>query len=735
VITLLLALAILLALTAIGAGPSALLLGRRGAWMTIAPIVGLAVVVVLAEVPAWFFGARAWAWPVAIASMVFSSVLLWKRRTWSTEARSLELRSLWLLGVPMLLAAWAVLPYYRVDTLTTLSEHNHDYMFYLALEADLVDMGYGAPSVLGDELFPRFGALLRRGGWRAGICTVSAFFAGLFRLEPHQVDGALWSAIYASTPTTLLGAFGLVVPRSSRRARLFLVLWAIACGPAWMLLRWSFASHIAALPLIVLFAASLWRGLREATWHRRALAALLLAATVSVFADASPYVLLIALAATFAAPTWRARWRRVRHWRWALLAAAVMPFTLWRIALSLHSLAAVGVQAPLLGIGGDLARLLPEALGQHVFGTELGRLSDPVSVLMMASSAAGLVLLCVGLARLRSRSVRVGVLVPVLIGLSTIVALSWAGPSFVYAGWKLAMTMSPFVAIGLAAALDRVHWIGASTAAVLLLSAQVATLARAIDHAPDPIGVLPVHEQLADRLAVERGELYLVGHHSGSVHLHDEHALTYLLDRRGRALRAHIHPISYIRTSWPEPDFARGGSERTIAVIVDPNAAIVVGPTVPLASVPAPYTALELGPGAFVANLGFDRGFHDVEHDDQRAFRWADRVSLLHVDLLQAGDCLEMELRGIDDGLGPWLAVDEVAVLEHTLAPLDRSIGPGSVVPITRDWTWQRLRCAAAPGPMVLSLRYLGGRRPEQIDARSIFVAFGRARIVRFDAD
>ncbi len=325
-IALALALALLLLFSAVGAGPSLWLLGPRwrALWPAFAPIVGFALVVVLADVPSWFLPAWSYAWPLFGALAIASAVLLYRQR------RELTRASLVLFVPPLALLPWALAPYLSLDAPTTLSEHNHDWMYYLNLEASLGQLAYrDSWSDTGDH-FHDMGAVLRRGGWRAGISLAGSSVSAISGLAPHQVDGVLWGVLYACFPGAVHAAHRMLVPRASRASRAFVLASAALSGPALLLLRMSFASHLASLPLMTLLLPVAWRGLRARGPELRVLATLLLAASISVLADASPYLAVLGLVLVLAARhAGHVPWSRLApRAAWAFLAPAVVPFSI-----------------------------------------------------------------------------------------------------------------------------------------------------------------------------------------------------------------------------------------------------------------------------------------------------------------------------------------------------------------------------------------------------------------------
>ncbi|GAB4204667.1 MAG: hypothetical protein OHK0013_19800 [Sandaracinaceae bacterium] len=712
----------LVLLAAVGAGPSLWLLGPRWRehWPLCAPIVGFALVVVLGDVPSWFLAAPAYAWPLLGALGIASAVLVHRHR------REVSARSLRYLGLPAVLLPWALAHYLGRETLTTVSEHNNDWLYYLNLESALGRAGYGAPWLDTGDLFWDMGAVLRRGGWRAGISIAGSVLGAISGLAPHQVDGTFWGVLHACFPGSVLAAHHMLVPRASPRARLFVLASAVLSGPALLLLRMSFASHLAAMPLIVLAMPVTWRGLTTRGSGLRGLAALLLAAAITVLADASPYLAMMGLALVIAARTMRGiPWARLcPRAAWGLLALALVPAALYRIFLSIRSLEVTGYHPPTARFDASLGSLLATALGQHVHEVRWSEEPSPSVVVVAAAGVVGCALVVVA-GRTAARASRAGLFVPILVGGS--LGLGTDLLDLDYPSWKLALTSSPFVTLVLAAGLERAPRIGITLGALLLL-VQAGTLVSATLRAPDVIGVLPEHETLVERLESEPGHVYLMGHQgllSGVAH---EHALAYLLAQRGRRLHATAHPASYYRVSWPPQDLAiRREDERLVVVTLDPERVLGAGRELFRSG---PFVVLEPEPGARVSSLAYMSGFMDPEVEPDRVFRWADAQASLIVDLPAEDACLVADVRGTPDGNATGLRVVVRPLARLEWAPALDVVLSEEMVPLTYDWTPQVFaRAGGLPQAVHVAIEYVGGRSAARVDQRPIHFALGNLAV------
>jgi hypothetical protein len=719
-------LAMLALFTFLGAGPSLALLGPRARplWPLVAPVVGFALVVVAGDLPSWWLPVPAYAWPLFALLATASLALLVTRRA------ELSVRALPWLAVPALALPWALAPYLRTGWLTTLSVHNHDWVYYLDLETALGRAGYGAPWTDTGDLFTDMGAVLRRGGWRAGLSIASAWLSGLSGLAPHQVDGTLWGVLHACLPGATLAAHRLVVPRASRRARAFVVLAAALSGPALLLLRMSFASHLAAMPLLALALPLAWRGLTSAGPSLRALAALLLAATITVLADASPYLGAMGIGLVLAARYGRdIPWNRLGpRAGWALLAPALVPAALYRIVLSLRSLAVTGYHPPAARFDASLGLLTATSFGDYVHEVRWTEEPWPLAVLVLAGAGVGVALLA-NVSRVRARATRVALLAP--LGVAATLMLGCDLLHLDYPTWKIALTASPLVTLALAAALDRARRIGVF-AGVILLAAQLATVAWATVRAPAPIGVLPLHEALAERLHDEPGRLHLMGHQGFVEGVGHEHALAYLFAQQRRSLHAVAHPASYYRVSWPTQDHAiptRGEPLRVITT--DPDRVLHAGRALWRSG---PFTVFAPAPGARVSSVSFDEGFLGPEREPERLFRWADAHAALTVDLPAGDACLAADLRGTPDGNAEGLRVRIRPYLRETWTPAPDALGE-TIVPLSHDWTPRTIGWSGGrPQTIRIELDYLGQRGPERVDGRPIHIAVGNLAVRRGNA-
>jgi hypothetical protein len=717
-------LAMLAVLTAIGAGPSLWLLGPRWRtlWPHFAPVVGLALVVVVGDVPSWFLATPAYAWPL-LGMLAIASALLVHRHRDALGAPALRM-----LALPALLLPWALAHYLARDVLTTVSEHNNDWLYYLNLESALGRAGYGAPWADTGDLFHDMGSVLRRGGWRAGISVAGSVFGAVFGLLPHQVDGTFWGVLHACFPGTVLAAHHLVVPRASPRSRAFVLASAVLSGPTLLLLRMSFASHLAAMPLIVLAMPVIWRGLTSRGPGLRALAVLLLAATITVLADASPYLAVMGLAMVVAArAATTIPWARLGPRAAAgLLAPALVPAALHRIVLSIQSLQVTGYHPPAARFDASLGSLLATALGQDVHEVRWAEEPLPAVGLVAIAGVIGCALVAIA-GRTSTRASRAALFVPLLVGGT--LGLGTDLLDLDYPSWKLALTSSPFVALALAAGLERARRTGTALG-ILLLLAQAATLVAATLRAPDVIGVLPEHEALVARLEAEPGHVYLMGHQGLPAGVAHEHALAYLLAQRGRRLHATSHPASYYRVSWPPQDLAvREGDERLVVVTLDPDRVLGGGRELFRSG---PFVVLEPAPGARVASLAYTSGFMDPEAEPDRVFRWADAQAALIVDLPAEDACLRADVRGTPDGNASGLRVVVRPLARLEWAPALDVVLTEEMVPLSHDWARRTFaRSGGTPQAVHVAIEYMGGRSPERIDARPIHFAMGNVAIAR----
>lgn len=708
----------------LGAGPSVWLLGSRWRplWPLVAPVVGFALVAVLGDATSWRWRVPAYAWPLLGLLTTASVALLYRHR------RDIAARDLRAFGLLVLLLPWALAPYLSLHSLTTLSEHNHDWTYYLNLETALGRAGYGAPWTDTGDLFVDMGSVLRRGGWRAGLSIVGVWLGAIFGLAPHQVDGTLWSVVYVSFVGATVAAHRMLVPVASMRARAFVIAAAAASGPALLLLRMSFASHLAAMPLIVLWTAVSLRALTSRTSSLCALGALLLAAAITVLADAAPYYAVMGVALV-GASVWARRIPLRRLWpraAWGLLAPALVPAAMYRIVLSVRSLEVTGYRPPAARFATGIGTLLTSALGDSLH--EVPWPDEPRSLVAVVVAAAVTGTMLVGAASLvRTRTSRALIFTPLLVGLALVLVCDLLGLD--YPTWKIALTTSPFVTIALAAGLDRSPRVGL-VAGTLVLAVQCGTAGWALARAPDPIGILPIHEALVARLEHEPGRLYLMGHQGRPLGVAHEHALVYLFAQRGRQLHAIADPSSYYRVSWPAQDLAiPEGDERVLVITPDPEGVLNGGREL-LRS--GPFHVLAPEPGARPSNLSFDEGFLAREVEPGRVFRWAEAIATLTVDLPAPDACLVAEVRGTPDGDATALQVVTRPFARDTWAPIAETVVDEQVVPIGSDWALRTFaRSADRPEAVQVTIVYLGRRRGEFVDSRPIHFALGNVDVRR----
>lgn len=717
-------LALLVFFTLLGAGPSVSMLGPRWRplWPLVAPVVGFALVAVAGDAPSWRWSVAAYAWPLTALLAATSVALLYRHR------RALHAHELRLFALPVLLLPWALAPYLSLHSLTTLSEHNHDWTYYLNLETALRRAGYGASWTDTGDLFVDMSAVLRRGGWRAGLSVVGAAVGTIFRLAPHQVDGTLWGVLDVVFVGATVAAHRIMVPVASMRARAFVVVAAAASGPALLLLRMSFASHLAAMPLMVLSTAVSFRALTSRTQTLPALGALLLAATITVLADATPYLAAMGLALV-AASLWARRIPLARlgpRAAWGLVAPALVPVALYRIVLSIRSLEVTGYRPPGARFDTGVGTLLTSALGDSLH--EVPWAEEPSSLLglVVAASVTGTVL--VGAAAfVRARTSRAMLFAPLLVGLALALACDLLGLG--YPTWKIALTTSPFVTIAIAAGLDRLPKRGLA-AGTLVLAVQCGTAGWALARAPEPIGILPVHEALVARLAHQPGRVYLMGHQGRPLGVAHEHALGYLLAQHDRTLHAIPDPSSYYRISWPAQDLAIPVGEAPLVVVTPDLDGVLNGGRERFRI--GPFHVLSPEPGARPSNLSYDEGFLAREVEPGRVFRWADERATLTVDLPAEDACLVAEIRGTPDGDATAVQVLVRPFARDTWAPVADEVIGERVVPIGVDWSLQTLARASGPAQAVqVTIVYLGRRRGELVDARPIHFALGNVGVRR----
>lgn len=724
---------LILALFALlGAGLSVWLLGARyrRLWPLTAPVVGFASIAVLGDVPSFLFGADVYAWPLFLALAALNIALLFKHR------RALQRSDAHWLCLPLAFLPFALLPYLRLGALTTLSEHNHDWVYYLNLETSLAHDGYASSWADTGGLFHDMSCVLRRGGWRAGISIVGSFVGALLNLRPHQVDGAMWCVLHAIFPSTALAGFSMLVPRSSKQARAFVLIATAFSGPALLLLRMSFASHLASMPLFTLLVCVTWRALRERAAQRRALAALLLAASITVLADGAPYLVSVLLGLTIAAQRQRTTpWRRlIPRLGWGIAALAIIPASLYRIYLSLYSLSVTGYHPPAARFDASLHALLPTLLGQHAHEVNLAEWHH-LPFLAVLVAVAGALGLSSSFRRVRSRGARAGLLTPLFIAILLILYCDMM--ELDYPAWKIALTASPFSLFALATALDRAPH--ARIMGGALLASQLLTVAYAMSHAPPPLGVLPMHERLVNTLRAHPGEVHLLGHHGSPVGVLHEHALAYLFEQDGRRLRAIAHPSSYLRISWPRDDFAVRSDAREVLVITSDEDRVIaedahvihrsgLDETMPELG---EFTVMALGAGSAAASIQFAEGFLPREVEPTFAFRWSDARSVLYVDLPTEDSCFTATLRGSPDGDAQGVLVTAHAMAPHAYFGAPELVVARRAVPLEAHWMRRTLAHARTPQTVMLELTYLGQRHEPRVDTRPIHFALGALELRR----
>lgn len=709
-------LAMLALFSLIGAGPSVALLGARWRrlWPLTAPVLGFALVAVVGDAPSWRWTIASYAWPLLVLLVGTSAALLYRHR------RDLAREDALLFALPALVLPLSLAPYLTSGALTTLSEHNNDWAYYLSLESALRHAPYGASWTDTGDLLTDMGSVLRRGGWRAGLSVVGTWLGVLSGLLPHQIDGTLWGVLHAIFPGATLAAHQLLVPRASRQARAFVIAAAVASGPALLLLRMSFASHLAAMPLLVLWTAITTRALGARGASLRVLAVLLLAAAITVLADAAPYLAVMGVALV-AATAWARHLplaRLLPRAAWGLLAPALVPAAVYRVVLAVRSLEVTGYRPPAARFDAGIGVTLTTAFGQYVHEVPWG----DVSRVVFGASVAGVVVGVVVLSRamlVRARASRAWIFTPPLVGLALAVAADLYGLE--YPTWKIALTASPLVTIALAAGLDRSRR-AAPAAAVLIVGAQLVMLVWSATHAPDPIGVLPVHEALVARVTREPGRVYLMGHQGRVDGVAHEHALVYLFAQHGRPLHTTAHPASYYRVSWPaqEPAIPEDG-EPLLVIALDRDAVLGGGRAL---FREGPFTVLQPEPGVRPANLVLGAGILAPEHEPGRTFRWADERATLWVDLPAEDACLVADVRGTPDGDAPALQVVTRPFARDTWAPIADTVLTDEEIPIDHDWATRTIaRSAGPPQAVEVTFVYLGRRRGERVDPRPIHFA------------
>jgi hypothetical protein len=687
----LLALVLLGALTLVGAGPARACLParHREAWPALAPVLGLALVVVASEGPQFFVPGRRYGAPLlAVLSVASLFLLARSRRTASRPPRGVFVA----LGGVLASLAIALRPQIGLPAPTTLSTGNYDHVYYFGLEHALRDHAYRDLAGYEQALVQRMAWLLRHGGWRSGISQVSVIASSVSGLPPHRVDGALWALAFALLPAASWTVHVLVAPRASRRARALAAFAAVLSTPPLMLLRETFASHVASLPLLLAGSAALYRGARARHPGLSVAAALLLAATLSVFADG--FALLTAVSLALVAVAVRESGGRALG-RAALTLAglgALATFALVRMTWAAASLSVTGYHGPrtdprLSGVG----ELLPTMVGLHA---EIGARLEDASVVARASAwlgtAAALVLL-VGL--LRASRVARGYGAAVFGASGALLAtLLLAGTP--YPTWKLALTVSVFAPACLALGADALARHGGSRVAVAASAAYVGCLAVRLvawDRTErDRVGVMPLHEQVAEAVRARGGEAYMVGHLASEASIRHEHPLGYLLEASGQPLHETPHAFSYYAVSRPWAVMPLHDGHVETAVVVDPGAAFVRGRRL------GAFGPLELWDVSQPHDVALDvvhvGGFFEPELEPGRSFRWAgERATFLLG--FRAGGCWTFDSRA---------AAGLPATVRVTLGAREERLEIGG------DWRALRVRARDAWGVHRVRLDYEG---------------------------
>ncbi|MCA2981055.1 MAG: hypothetical protein INH41_03395 [Myxococcaceae bacterium] len=702
-----------LALWAAGAGYAVWALGPRWArlWPALAPVLGLSVLVVASDGPAFFLGARQWSLPLAALTYGGSLALAVRHRG------ALRGGQWWFLlaAGPALLAALG--PMLREGVVTTLSRGNHDYVFYDALAQSLRQRGYGSDGV--DRLLTAdlTTFVLRHGGWRSGLSQVTAFFGALTGRPMHQVDALVWATAFTALPGAALVAFELVRPASSKGARA-LVLGAAALGaPAVMLLRDAYASHLVSLPLMLVWAGALTRSLATRAPGLLAVAAVTLGASLSVLADGAP--LFLAVWAATALLLARARpWARARVLARAVAAGALgvaaVPFMLTRMLWQLQSLALTGYLGARGGsvggvdaLAGDLLQLVPPALfvsPRPVLGLREEPLPVALAVGVGVFAAAALLR---RLPRLRGPS-RV---LALALGASYLVELGLLQLTDKhYPAWKLALSVGAFAPVLVGLALDAGRRrVGAALAAGWLAAMALVTGYEEWSR-PAHVGVRAEPLEVMRRLDALDGELFMVGTVGGEGTLAWAHPLALLAAERGRPLHHTPHRYSYFTLSAPTKR-PRHDGRREYAVVVAPAESDVEGPLVFQAG---PVEVRDVsGPAGRALSFGFiEDGWYEAERDQERRFRWSRQRSAVSADF---------------GGKGCW-AVDARALVPE--ARLDVRFGASSWAwPLGLDWRRFRIP-AEAFGTHRIDFDYTGPVAQIPGETRALHFALATPRWV-----
>lgn len=641
------ALALYALLFVTGAGWAIALLGRRFAphWPAASVTVATALLVVVTDAPAFFLGARAWSWPLLALALVSSIALAVRHRDRLKRGR-------WafaLVTVPALLAGlW---PQLAEGLATTLSRGNHDYAFYQALAQSLLVRGYGSGDVDALSAVDTTAFVLRHGGWRSGITHLSAWLAAITGRPVYEIDGPLWAGLYAALPGAALVAHGFLRPRASRAARLLVALSALLASPALMLLRDTFASQLASLPLLLVLAAALFRGLASRARGLHALAVLTLGASLSVLADGAPLlvVLLGVMALTLARGHRTARWRILdRAVGIGALGAAVVPFMVVRILWQLQSLRLTGYVGARGGsaggkdaLAGDLLQLLPPLFGVGTKPLLSLRHEHVLVALAVVLALLAAMVLLVRLRRLHGPPAAFA-LTAALTYLAVLGVLQFTDQH--YPAWKAALSASVFVPVLLGVAVDLAgsKRIAAALAAVYLVGLGAILTSDELT-LPPTAGIRREQLELARRLERLPGELFLVGNLGSERTLKWELPLQLLLSASGRHLHHTPHPFSYFTTGvrglFPTHD---GRPEH--AVVLSSAEADVEGP---LQWQTGPVEVRDIsGPKGRALNFGFIYGWYDAEREPERRFRWSRAASTVLADFRGKG-CWVFEARAL----------------------------------------------------------------------------------------
>ncbi|HCF60551.1 MAG TPA: hypothetical protein DFS52_21455 [Myxococcales bacterium] len=707
----LLGIALLLLLAALGAGPTLALLPARWSrhWPIVAPIVGLCLLIVASDAPGYFLPSRTYGPPLILFLLTLSLGLAWRLRA---RARPL----CWAALVPVLpLLAIGVWPIGREGILTTLGFRNHDYLFYTLVELQLLKWPQSLPDWLQRAPAEHFAAVARLGGWRMGLPFVSANLCALLRLLPHQLDGTLWAALYALFPGTVATAHALIVPRASRQARLGLLLLASLSGTSLTLLRIDAASQLAATLVLLLIWGIGWRALGARPRGMRALAGLLIAGLASLLHESAPFLLLLAINLVLSLRlTRRLAWGAIgKRLAWAVLAVALMPFTLLRALQAAQNLnrGAFGQW-----FGGELISLFPSAFGMGTGSPGvLEEVPAAVRALTVVGGLAGAALLLQS-HRLRQpqralvTSLSGGVVL--LLGLLPLTGIT-------YFGGKLAMTFHPFALVGAAAVADRLgpgHR-GVTRALVgLLLAGNLAWItAFALQRERPDFGIKAEHLRLLEALRHHPGPVFLTGNLESPTP-DPEHVAGYLLALLERPASHRFHKWSYFQSVRFEPRAPALDGRPELALVWKPGAfaeELVRGKRVFETESFALYDLSRHG--SHVVSAAFEQGWHELEREpgSGRTYRWAAQEAKLRLDWVPPGLCLGLDVR-------PPPGSGATGVLATT-GPLLRRYEIGS--------GWTRLKLPLEGESPELLLAPLSPPRPVPNDTRRLAFAVSRLEL------